>query len=78
MDKYLAALKKKFPYAYSLVPQEMWVWIYNNCLKQEGKKLDYKLEYKNWCKATKRNGGVLVGPSIGEFIDHLSTLNHGQ
>jgi hypothetical protein len=28
--------------------------------------------YKNWCKETKRNGGVLVGGSINEFFDWLS------
>ena len=33
METYLIKLQKKFPYAYSLVPGEMWVWIYNNCIK---------------------------------------------
>jgi len=30
-----------------------------------------KLAYKQWCKETKRNGGVLVGGSINEFFDWL-------
>jgi len=25
--------------------------------------------YKDWCKETKRNGGVLIGSSIKEFFD---------
>lgn len=27
--------------------------------------------YKQWCKETKRNGGVLVGGSIKEFFEWL-------
>jgi hypothetical protein len=29
--------------------------------------------FRDWCKATKRNGGILIGSSIREFIDYLSS-----
>ncbi len=32
-----------------------------------------ELAYKQWCKDTKRNGGVLVGGSINEFFTYLSS-----
>ena len=32
--------------------------------------------YKQWCKETKRNGGVLVGGSINEFFDWLEDNNY--
>jgi hypothetical protein len=31
-DIYLNKLKKKYPYAYSLVPYFMWKWIYWNLI----------------------------------------------
>lgn len=27
--------------------------------------------YKQWCKETKRNGAILVGGSIREFLDYV-------
>lgn len=27
--------------------------------------------YKQWCKDTKRNGGILVGGSVKEFIEYV-------
>lgn len=29
--------------------------------------------YKEWCKETKRNGGVLIGNSIHEFFKYLAS-----
>ncbi len=29
--------------------------------------------YKEWCKDTKRNGGVLIGASIHELLKHIAT-----
>jgi hypothetical protein len=37
MKEYLNKLQKKFPYAYSLIGEDMWIWIYNNCIKNETK-----------------------------------------
>lgn len=38
--------------------------------------------YKQWCKDTKRNGGILIGPSIHEWTDflvkHLQSLQEQQ
>jgi hypothetical protein len=28
--QFLTKLEKKFPYAYSLIPKIMWIWIFNN------------------------------------------------
>lgn len=30
--------------------------------------------YKEWCKLTKRNGGVLIGSSIKEFFEYYERL----
>ena len=35
--------------------------------------IDYREMYNQWCKKTKRNGGVLVGGSIYEFLDWLES-----
>lgn len=29
--------------------------------------------FKKWCKETKRSGGVLVGSSVREFLDHVES-----
>lgn len=34
--------------------------------------------YDNWCKETKRNGGVLVGSSIRELIEYLEAKTKGE
>jgi len=34
-----------------------------------------KEEYKEWCKKTKRNGGVLIGSSIHELIEAINQEN---
>jgi hypothetical protein len=31
--KFREKLKKKYAYAYSLVPEHMWRWIYDNLIK---------------------------------------------
>lgn len=36
--------------------------------------MDFKKIFKEWCVATKRSGGVLVGSSIQEFLEHLQSL----
>jgi hypothetical protein len=33
--------------------------------------------YQNWCKETKRGGGVLIGKSIGEFFDLFGLIGAG-
>jgi hypothetical protein len=33
--EYLNKLAKKFPYAYSLVPDFMWSWIYDNLINKQ-------------------------------------------
>ena len=37
---------------------------------------EIKEEYKAWCKATKRNGAVLVGGSIQEFFNSIDKITH--
>ncbi len=32
--------------------------------------------YKEWCKETKRNGAILVGGSIRDFFDWLTTKGY--
>jgi hypothetical protein len=31
---FLANLKKKYPFAYSLIDENLWAWIYNNVVKE--------------------------------------------
>jgi hypothetical protein len=33
--------------------------------------------YKQWCKETKRNGGVLIGPSIQELLKYIAEKQKG-
>ena len=33
--------------------------------------MDLQQIYKDWCKETKRNGAILIGGSIREFITYL-------
>lgn len=33
--------------------------------------IDVQKLFKQWCKETKRSGGILVGASIREFLDYL-------
>jgi hypothetical protein len=35
MNTWINKLKKNYPYAYSLVPDFMWMWIYENLIKKE-------------------------------------------
>lgn len=34
-QQFTSKLQKKFPYAYSLVPDYMWKWIFNNLIQKE-------------------------------------------
>jgi len=38
--------------------------------------IDINILYKQWCKETKRGGGILVGGSIKEFFDWLKQNNY--
>lgn len=37
MRDFLNKVKSKFPYAYSIIPQYTWEWIYNNIIIKEWK-----------------------------------------
>ncbi len=37
-------------------------------------KIDFKKEYEQWCKDTKRSGGVLVGSSIQELLLYFQIM----
>lgn len=34
--------------------------------------------YKEWCKKTGRNGGILIGSSIRELLEHLAEKIESQ
>lgn len=40
--------------------------------QQEAIPADLQQWYKDWCKETKRSGGILIGSSVREFIDYVS------
>jgi hypothetical protein len=35
MNEFISKLKKKYPFAYSLIPNNMWIWIYDNLIKKQ-------------------------------------------
>lgn len=34
-ERFIQKIRKKYPYAYSLVSYHMWTWIYRNILNQK-------------------------------------------
>lgn len=48
---------------------------FNNGIDDDKEKntINVQQVFKDWCKQTKRSGGVLVGSSIQEFLRELQT-----
>lgn len=40
-------------------------------MERYSKPIDLNKLFKQWCKETKRNGGVIVGSSIREFFEYV-------